>query len=193
MLLSEARRILEQNGYLIEGLDYDLNRKGPRGSIQVIINGTTFTAKDFTKDSNWVKLQNEIKSFKKFYPEWLKMSKMSIEELSKNIIEFFNLTNVLDNNQRRIHRYLEVEGLDADLGESVDDVYNEKSKEVEKYNKEIIADETNAIVVGKDNELSWSGFEKAIVINVDWIDATFYKWRGYCAFISLSNIPGLTL
>ena len=87
--------------------------------------------------------------------------------------------------------------IDADTGESVEDVYRKKSSEVVKYNKDLVKNETNAKLEernGKvsDHEIVFPNFERAITLNVDWSRGTFYKWTGLCAFIDLSDIDSLT-
>ena len=200
MLLSEAKRILKKRGYILE--DYEIKKEynGPRGSAVVTINGKKITANDFpkgTKDSNWKKLGDEIATFKSYYPKWQKYVDMDAAELANYMHDFWHLTYDLKNSQGRIDYYLKSATIDADTGENVMDIYRSKRAEVVKYNKELVKNETNAKFEernGKvsDHEIVFPRFERAITLNVDWTAGTFYKWSGLCAFISLSNIDGLT-
>lgn len=200
MNLNEAILELKEHGYICEKIDIDLNYNGPRGSAVLTINGKKITASDFpkgTKDTNWKHLRNAIAKFNSYYPKWQKYEDMDASELANYMSDFWNLTHELDICQGMINYYLKSAKIDANAGESVRDIYSTKRKEVVKYNKDLVENETNAKFEernGKvsDHEIVFPNFERAITLNVDWTNGTFYKWTGLCAFISLSQIKGLT-
>jgi hypothetical protein len=200
MNLNEAILELKEHGYICEKIDIDLNYKGPHNSAVLTINGKNFTANDFpkgTKDTNWKHLRNAIATFKSYYPKWQKYVDMDVSELANYMSDFWNITHELNNCKGMINYFLKKANIDADTGESVRDIYRSKSDEVEKYNKDLVKNETNAKLEernGKvsDHEIVFPRFERAITLNVDWINGTFYKWTGLCAFIDLSDIDGLT-
>ena len=192
MLLREAKEILNKHGYILEDYEYSINYKGPRGSAIVDINGKQFSKKDF-KNSDWIKLSNDIATFNSYYPAFKKILDMDPAELADNMDDFWIIRCKIKDPQLRIGWYLKAANLDADVGEPIDELYKKKRNEVIKYNKKLIADKTNAILADKsDHVLCFPGFERAITLNVEWGNGTFYQWSGLCAFISLSEIKGLT-
>ena len=200
MLFKEAKEFLNSKGYILEDLEIKKEYNGPRGSAVVTINGKKITANDFpkgTKDGAWKNLGNSIATFNSYYPKWKKYVDMDADELVNYMHDFWHLTYDLKNTKARIDDYLKNAKIDADTGESIEDIYYRKRGEVIKYNKDVVENETNAKLEernGKvsDHELVFPKFEKAITLNVDWTDGTFYKWSGLCTFIDLSDIDGLT-
>jgi hypothetical protein len=200
MLFKEAKEFLNSKGYILEDFEIKKEYNGPRGSAVVTINGKKITADDFpkgTRDSNWRNLGNAIATFKSYYPKWQKYVDMDVAELANYMSDFWHLTHELENCQGRINYFLKNAKIDASAGNSVIETYRSKSDEVEKYNKDLVENETNAKLEernGKvsDHEIVFPNFERAITLNVDWVNGTFYKWTGLCAFIDLSDIDGLT-
>lgn len=200
MLFKEAKEYLNQNGYILEDHEIKKEYNGPRGTAVVTINGKKITANDFpkgTRDSNWKNLGNSIATFNSSYSKWEKYADMDAAELANYMQDFWNLTYNLQNTKARIDYYLKNAKIDADTGESLEATYNRKRDEVIKYNKDIVENETNAKLEERNgkvsnHELVFPRFEKAITLNVDWANGTFYKWSGLCTFIDLSDIDGLT-
>lgn len=200
MLFKEAKEFLNSKGYILEDFEIKKEYNGPRGSAVVTINGKKITADDFpkgTRDSNWRNLGNAIATFKSYYPKWQKYVDMDVAELANYMSDFWHLTHELENCQGRINYFLKNAKIDASAGNSVIETYRSKSDEVVNYNKDLVENETNAKFEernGKvsDHEIVFPNFERAITLNVDWVNGTFYKWTGLCAFIDLSDIDGLT-
>ena len=200
MLFKEAKEFLNRKGYILEDFEIKKEYNGHRGSAVVTINGKKITADDFpkgTRDSNWRNLGNAIATFKSYYPKWQKYVDMNVAELANYMSDFWHLTHDLENCQGRINYFLKNAKIDASAGNSVIETYRSKSDEVVNYNKDLVENETNAKLEernGKvsDHEIVFPRFERAITLNVDWVNGTFYKWTGLCAFIDLSDIDGLT-
>ena len=200
MLFKEAKEFLNSKGYILEDYEFKKEYNGPRGSAVVTINGKKITANDFpkgTRDSNWRNLGNAIATFNSRYRNWQKYVDMEIPELANYMSDFWHQTYELQNAKAYISYYLKKANIDADTGNSVEDTYRSKREKVEKYNKDLVKNETNAKLEernGKvsDHEIVFPNFERAITLNVDWTEGTFYKWTGLCAFIDLSDIDGLT-
>lgn len=192
MLLREAKQILKDNGYLIEKVDINFNYNGPRGSAQLIVNGKTYSNKDFKK-SDWHKLTTIIYTYNKLYPKFEKFLKMPNEDFTHNALrEFYNSYYELKSQEYQINRILRTAGIELDRSVSIEKQYIEKIDKITEYTKKEIEEKTDLICINKsDHECGWPGFEDAFVINVDWKDKTFYKWAGYCAFLDLSDIPDL--
>ena len=194
MLLREAKEILKNNGYLIEKVDVDFNYKGPRGSAQLIVDGKTYTKKDF-KNSDWQKLTSLIDKYNKLYPKFEEFLKMPIEDFTYDTLrEFYKVYSKCKEQEFGIRYILKKAGFEVDRSENIEELYREKRDTITEFTKKEIEEKTDLIYVSKsDHECGWPGFEKAFVINVDWANKTFYKWRGYCAFLDLSDIPDLKM
>lgn len=192
MLLREAKEILKNNGYLIEKIDVNFNYKGPRGSAQLIVDGKTYSKKDF-KNSDWQKLVSFIDKYNKLYPKFEEFLQMPIEDFTYDALsEFYKVYSKCKEQEFGIRYILKKAGFEVDRSENIEELYREKRNKIKEFTKKEIEENTDLVYVDKsDYVCSWPGFEKAFSINVNWSDKTFYKWSGYCAFLDLSDIPDL--